>query len=102
MKNDTLIRIEGMEALMDKLGLVEAERFIMLLKREPFDYTEWRKNQFNGKNIEAIFAEAAVLRTEADSRKKKKAAQPRKPKADKKSRKGQKSSSVYTGSRRLV
>jgi hypothetical protein len=88
MKNDTLIRIEGMEALMKKLGLVEAERFIMLLKREPFDYTQWRENQFNDKSIETIFAEAAALRAKTES--KEKAAQSRKSKATKKPTRRQK------------
>ncbi len=66
MKNDTLIRIEGMEALLEKLGLVEAERFIMLIQREPFDYTCWRENQFNDKDIETIFMEAASRRAQAE------------------------------------
>ena len=43
-KTDTLIRNEGMEALVSKLGYVDAERFIMLINREPFDYTAWRQN----------------------------------------------------------
>lgn len=43
MKTDTLVRNEGMEALIAKLGYVDAERFIMLVSREPFDYTEWRQ-----------------------------------------------------------
>lgn len=43
MKTDTLIRNEGMAALIAKLGYVDAERFIMLVSREPFDYTEWRQ-----------------------------------------------------------
>ena len=43
-KTDTLIRNEGMEALVSKLGYVDAERFIMLINREPFDYTVWRQN----------------------------------------------------------
>ncbi|MCM1244988.1 MAG: hypothetical protein NC293_05000 [Roseburia sp.] len=43
MKTDTLIRNEGMDALIAKLGYVDAERFIMLVSREPFDYTEWRQ-----------------------------------------------------------
>ena len=47
-KTDTLIRNEGMEALVSKLGYVDAERFIMLINREPFDYTAWRQN--NRKN----------------------------------------------------
>lgn len=66
MKNDTLIRIEGMEVLLEKLGLVEAERFIMLIQKEPFDYTRWRENQFNDKSIETIFKEAAARRAQAE------------------------------------
>ena len=63
MKNDTLIRVEGMEVLMEKLGLVEAERFIMLIKKEPFDYTSWRReNLFKGKSFDEVYAEAAALR----------------------------------------
>lgn len=90
MKNDTLLRVEGMKALMDKLGFVEAERFIMLIKREPFDYTQWRENQCNDKSIETIFAEAAALRADTESREKKKTARTRKAKTNKKSEKRQK------------
>ncbi len=67
MKNDTLLRIEGMQALMEKLGLIEAERFIMLIQREPFDYTRWRENQFNDKDMETIFKEAAARRARAEN-----------------------------------
>ena len=49
----------GMEALVQRLGIVEAERFITLIIREPFDYTEWRKeNLFNGKTVEQLNEEA--------------------------------------------
>jgi len=41
MKTDTIIRNEGMHVLMENMGLVEAERFIMLIQKEPFDYTKW-------------------------------------------------------------
>ena len=33
-----------MHALIDALGLVEAERFLMALSRDRFDYTEWRRH----------------------------------------------------------
>lgn len=67
MKNDTLIRMEGMDALTERLGLVEAERFITLIQREPFDYTRWREeNLFKGKSLEEIHAEAAALRAETE------------------------------------
>ena len=55
MKADTLIRHEGMDVLSKHLGLVEAERFVMLIQKEPFDYTEWRKrNLFVGLSVEEI------------------------------------------------
>jgi len=54
MKTDTIIRCEGMEALANSLGLVDAERFIMLINREPFDYTKWRANLFQGMTVEEI------------------------------------------------
>jgi hypothetical protein len=39
-----------MKALREKLGKVDSERFIMLILREPFDYTEWRVS-LNDENI---------------------------------------------------
>jgi len=56
MASDTVLKIEGMEALFSKLGMVRAERFITLIKREPFDYTEWQKNLWADKTIEEIMA----------------------------------------------
>ncbi|MCX8086354.1 MAG: hypothetical protein N3C63_05555 [Rhodocyclaceae bacterium] len=43
MKTDAEIRQQGMQALIGSLGLVEAERFLAVLSRERFDYTEWRR-----------------------------------------------------------
>jgi hypothetical protein len=37
MRTDTEIRVEGVRALTSALGSVEAERFITLILREPFD-----------------------------------------------------------------
>ena len=58
MKTDTLIRNEGMEALANSLGLVDAERFIVLMNKEPFDYTRWRENLFEGMTVEEISTRA--------------------------------------------
>ena len=41
MSTDTEVRVRGFNALVEALGSVEAERFIVLLLREPFDYTQW-------------------------------------------------------------
>jgi len=58
MKTDTLIRNEGMEALANCLGLVDAERFIMLMHKESFDYTQWKENLFTGMSVEEISKKA--------------------------------------------
>lgn len=38
---------KGMKCLTEHLGIVDAEYFISAVKRENFDYTEWRKIAFN-------------------------------------------------------
>ncbi len=70
MKNDALIQQEGMDALIAKLGLVEAERFVMLIQKEPFDYTRWQTTLFEDKSLEQIFKEAAALRARTEKLKK--------------------------------
>ena len=50
-RTDTIVRSEGMEALIVKLGLVDAERFVALLLREPFNYTEWRRMSLLAEDI---------------------------------------------------
>ena len=54
MKTDTEIRVDGLRALTDSLGVVEAERFVSLILREPFDYTRWQKDLFEEKSVEEI------------------------------------------------
>ena len=62
MKTDTEIRIKGMEVLIEKLGEIEAERFISLIIKEPFDYTKWQRKLFKNKSIKEISKEAMKLR----------------------------------------
>jgi hypothetical protein len=52
---DTLSR--GMEILSQKMGIVDAERFIFLVKTEGFDYTKWQREFFDGKTKEEMDAE---------------------------------------------
>ncbi|KAI4443180.1 hypothetical protein FMM80_04570 [Schaedlerella arabinosiphila] len=47
MKTDTIIKQEGINALISKLGYVDAERFIVLISKEPFDYTKWREHSLD-------------------------------------------------------
>jgi len=62
MKTDTDIRLEGIRALMQVLGTVETERFIALINRERFDYTEWRKSQWQEETVASIANRARALR----------------------------------------
>jgi hypothetical protein len=62
MKTDTLIRHDGIDVLLNNLGLVETERFIMLIQSEPFDYTKWQEHLFEGMSIEEISEKAAGFR----------------------------------------
>ena len=48
--------------LVDGLGAVEAERFISLILREPFDYTKWQKHLWDDKGVAEISNAAMKLR----------------------------------------
>lgn len=54
MKSDTLIKQEGFKALKEKLGEIDMERFIVLINREKFDYTKWRKDLFEDISIDDL------------------------------------------------
>ena len=56
MKTDNVVRIEAMDALIATLGTVDAERFISMVKRDTFDYTEWQRKLWSDRDIEEIHA----------------------------------------------
>lgn len=64
MITDTEIKVEGYKILTESLGVVEAERFVALIQREPFDYTKWRDGLDEDLSIEEISRKAMKLRTE--------------------------------------
>ena len=61
---DTEIRVKGLAALSATLGSVEAERFIALILREPFDYTEWQQSLFGDRSVTAISSAATSRRNQ--------------------------------------
>ncbi|MEJ2165721.1 MAG: hypothetical protein P8X90_09350 [Desulfobacterales bacterium] len=65
MITDTEIRIRGLQILAEHLGDIEAERFIALIQREPFDYTKWRQGLDEGLSIEEISKKAMALNKKA-------------------------------------
>ena len=62
MITDTEIKQKGVQILSQYLGDVEAERFIALIQREPFDYTEWHQGLGENLSIKEISAKAMSLR----------------------------------------
>ncbi|OGT11193.1 MAG: hypothetical protein A3J49_03485 [Gallionellales bacterium RIFCSPHIGHO2_02_FULL_57_16] len=58
MKTDAEIRLQGMQALIGSLGLVEAERFLTSLSRDRFDYTKWRRHGLPHLDVEELAREA--------------------------------------------
>ena len=50
----------GMKALRNALGVYETEMFLVRIKQEEFDYTEWRRdNLWAGMTAEQILEQAA-------------------------------------------
>lgn len=62
MITDTEIKSKGFQLLALHLGDVEAERFIALIQREPFDYTKWRQDMDEELSLGEISQKAMAQR----------------------------------------
>ena len=67
MITDTEIKTKGIHVLAQYLGDVEAERFIALIQREPFDYTKWHQEMDEDLDIKEISRRAMSLRNKNTS-----------------------------------
>jgi hypothetical protein len=47
---------------MQALGAVDAERFVALINRERFDYTEWRATQWADETVATLAEKSRQLR----------------------------------------
>jgi hypothetical protein len=65
MKTDTAICQAAMNILVQTFGPLDTERFISMVKRDTFDYTEWRRTQWNDITIDEMYTAAAGLRSAA-------------------------------------
>jgi hypothetical protein len=63
MRTDTEISHDGFSILFRHMDIVEAERFLTLVQREKFDYTQWRKNLLEELTLEEISARAMAYVT---------------------------------------
>ena len=55
---DTVLKQSMMKHLRDNFGHVQTERFISLIIKEPFDYTKWQENLYDGMSIEELSRKA--------------------------------------------
>jgi len=61
MRTESEIRMQGMQALIGSLGLIETERFLIAINQDKFNYTEWRRTGLPDLSIEQIAAQADHL-----------------------------------------
>jgi hypothetical protein len=47
-----------MKKIKNYLDIVDVEKFISLIIKEPFDYTEWQGDLWKDKSLDDIFDEA--------------------------------------------
>lgn len=64
MRSNAVLKDEGMRVLAEQLGLVEAERFIALVRRETFDYTQWRQGLYKDVPLDTFLRDAQRYRDE--------------------------------------
>jgi hypothetical protein len=61
MMTDTVLKCRGMDVLTKSLGLVDTERFISLMLREPFDYTEWQRELYKDVSLDEFYAQVKAF-----------------------------------------
>ncbi|GHV96285.1 hypothetical protein AGMMS50293_26050 [Spirochaetia bacterium] len=52
MRSTAAIMNEGINILLQKMGVLETEEFISTLLKESFDYTEWRREHYTDIDID--------------------------------------------------
>ncbi len=59
MISDTEIKENGLRILFQNMDTIEAERFIMLIKTDTFDYTRWRQNLWEDISLRELYDQAS-------------------------------------------
>ena len=64
---DSELKSKCFTILAEQVGNVEMERFVMLLNRDTFDYTEWRKNNLlQGETVDSLCDKIEVFQANRD------------------------------------
>jgi hypothetical protein len=60
--SDVELKSRAIELLINQLGEVEAERFLSLINKETFDYSEWRKKLLIDLDVKTVSSLAMKYR----------------------------------------
>ena len=52
--SDNELTMRGLNLLKAEFGPVDAERFVYVMTRDGFDYTEWQRNLFKGETLRSL------------------------------------------------
>ena len=52
--SDNELTMRGMNLLKVEFGPVDAERFVYVMTRDGFDYTEWQRDLFQGETVKSL------------------------------------------------
>ena len=52
--SDNELTMRGLNLLKAEFGPVDAERFVYVMTRDGFDYTEWQKDLFKGETVRSL------------------------------------------------
>ena len=52
--SDNELTMRGMNLLKEEFGPVDAERFVYVMTRDGFDYTEWQRNLFKDETVRSL------------------------------------------------
>jgi hypothetical protein len=63
MLTDTEIKKKRFKILIDNLGDIDAEKFISLLIKEPFDYTQWQSILWSDQTVDKLSEKAMDYRS---------------------------------------
>ena len=58
--NEAVLTQNVIKCLIKNFGVVETERFISIVIKEPFDYTVWQRDLFDDMTVDEIFAAASA------------------------------------------
>ena len=65
--SDNELTMRGMNLLKEQFGPVDAERFVYILVKDRFDYTEWQRNLFAGETVRSLGEKIKAFKPPAPS-----------------------------------